>query len=82
MDQRLALLEQLATARRHAEETEAIIQAQLDTFVSGMVVGRAMTRADEQLKTSELALKSHLSDVERILDYLDKLPPVEEDDQS
>ena len=74
MGQRLSLLQQLAAARRHADEAAAIMQAQLDTFVSGMVVGRAMTKAEDVLKTSNVALQSHLSDIERILDALNKLP--------
>ena len=41
MGQRLALLEQLAAAQERAEEAEASIEAQLNAFVSGMVVGRS-----------------------------------------
>ena len=82
MGQRLALLEQLAAAKRQADEAEANIEDQLNTFVSGMVVGGAMTKADEVLKTSELALQSHRSDIERILDDLDRLPLFDGDAQS
>ena len=41
-----------------------------------------MTKAEGVLKTSELALQSHLSDIERILDNLDKLPLFDGDAQS
>lgn len=64
---RLSLVEQLAAARRRAEQTKADIQAQLDSFVSGMVIGGAMTKAEDVLSTLELALRSDLSDIERIL---------------
>jgi hypothetical protein len=74
MGQRLALLEQLAAAKQRAEEAEANIEIQLNTFVSGMVVGGAMTRAEDVIRTSELALQSHLSDIKRILDDLDRAP--------
>jgi len=78
MSQRLALLEQLAAAKRLAEKAEANIQTQLDTFVSGMVVGSAMTKTEAGLKTLELTLQSHLADIERILDALDKVPLIDE----
>jgi len=81
MGQRLDLLEQLAAAKRQADEAEANIEDQLNTFVSGMVVGSAMTKAEGILKTSELALQSHRSDIERILDDLDKLPLFDGDAQ-
>jgi uncharacterized protein (DUF1778 family) len=74
MGQRLALLEQLAVARQRAEEAEANIETQLNTFVSGMVVGSAMTRAEAVIRTSNLALQSHRSDIKRILDDLDRVP--------
>jgi hypothetical protein len=74
MNQRSALLEQLTAARRHAEDAEASVKVQLDTFVSGMVIGAAMTTAEDAIKTLELALQSYLSDVERIQDALDNLP--------
>ena len=74
MGQRLALLEQLAAAKLRAKEAEARIEAQLNTFVSGMIVGSAMTRAEDVLKTSKLALQSHRSDIKRILDDLDRVP--------
>jgi hypothetical protein len=82
MGQRIDLLEQLAAAKRQAEEAEANIEAQLNTFVSGMVIGNAMTTAENVLKTSELALQGHRSDIERILDDLDKLPLFDGDAQS
>jgi hypothetical protein len=73
MGQRLALLEQLAAAKQRAEEAEANIEAQLNTFVSGMVVGSAMTRAEDVIRSSNLALQSHRSDIKRILDDLDRV---------
>jgi hypothetical protein len=82
MGQRSALIEQLEAARRHAGETEANIKAQLDTFVSGMVVGGAMTKAQDVLRTLELVLQNHLADIEHIRNDLHKLPPVEDDAQS
>jgi hypothetical protein len=75
MGQRLALLKQLAAAKQRAKEAEANIEAQLATFVSGMIVGSAMTRAEDVLQTLNLALQSHRSDIKRILDDLDRLPP-------
>jgi hypothetical protein len=74
MDQRSALLEQLTAARRQAEGAGASIKVQLDSFVSGMVIGGAMTMAEDIIKTSEIALQGYLSDVERIQDALDNLP--------
>ena len=74
MDQRSALLEQLTAARRHAEDAKASVKVQLNTFVSGMVIGGAMTTAEYKIKTSEMALQSYLSDIERIQDALDNLP--------
>jgi len=74
MGQRLALLDQLAAAKKRAEEAEANIETQLNTFVSGMVVGSAMTRAEDLIRTSRLALQSHRSDIKRILDDLDGVP--------
>lgn len=82
MHQRSALLEQLATARRGAEQTEADIKDQLDSFVSGMVVGSAMAKAENALDTLGLALQGHLSDIGRILDALHKLPPCDPAAQS
>jgi hypothetical protein len=82
MGQRSALLEQLEAAKRHAGETEANIQANLDTFVSGMVVGGAMTKTEDALRMLELALQSHLAHIEHILDDLHKLPSAEDDAQS
>ena len=79
MGQRLALLEQLAVAKQRAEEAEANIESQLNTFVSGMVVGGAMTRAEAVIRTSQLALQSHLSDIKRTLDDLDRVPPAAND---
>ena len=38
-----------------------------------------MTREEAVIKTLELSLQSHLSDVERILDALDSLPLFEDD---
>jgi len=74
MGQRLSLLEQLAVAKLRASETEASIQAQLNTFVSGMVVGGAMTTVEAKLKTLELTLQSHEADIKRILEDLNSVP--------
>ena len=73
MGQRSALLEQLAAAKQRAEEAEASIEAQLNAFVSGMIVGAALTRAEDVIRTSNLALQSHRSDIKRILDDLDRV---------
>jgi len=72
MGQRLALLEQLAAAKQRAEDAEASIEAQLNAFVSGLIVGTALTRAEDVIRTSNLALQSHRSDIKRILDDLDR----------
>jgi hypothetical protein len=82
MGQRLVLLEQLVAAKQQAEETEANIVAQLNTFVSGLVVGSAMTKAEDKLKSLERALQCHRSDIKRILDDLDSVPLFGGDDQS
>jgi hypothetical protein len=74
MSQRSDLLEQLSTAKRLAETAESNMQAHLDTYVSGMVVGNAMSNTEDAIKTLELTLQSHLADVRRILDQLDELP--------
>jgi hypothetical protein len=73
MGQRLALLEQLAAAKQRAEDAEASIEAQLNAFVSGLIVGTALTRAEDVIRTSNLALQSHRSDIKRILDDLDRV---------
>ena len=73
MGQRLALLEQLAAAKQRAEDAEASIEAQLNAFVSGLIVGTALTRAEDVIRTSNLALQSHQSDIKRILDDLDRV---------
>ena len=73
MGQRLALLEQLAAAKQRAEVAEASIEAQLNAFVSGLIVGTALTRAEDVIRTSNLALQSHRSDIKRILDDLDRV---------
>jgi hypothetical protein len=73
MGQRLALLEQLAAAKERAEEAEASIEAQLNAFVSGMVVGSVMARAEDVIRIAKLALQSHRADIKRILDDLDRV---------
>ena len=73
MGQKLALLEQLAAAKQRAEDAEASIEAQLNAFVSGLIVGTALTRAEDVIRTSNLALQSHRSDIKRILDDLDRV---------
>jgi hypothetical protein len=73
MGQKLVLLEQLAAAQERAEGAETRIEIQLNTFVSGMVVGGAMTRAEDVIRTAKLALQSHRADIKRILDDLDRV---------
>jgi len=47
-----------------------------------MVVGGAMTKAQDVLRTLELVLQNHLADIEHIRNDLHKLPPAEDDVQS
>lgn len=50
--------------------------------MSGMVVGRALVKAEDALDTLGLALQSHLSDIGRILAALHSLPPCDPAAQS
>ena len=72
--QRAHLLEQLSAAKNLAREGEANIRRQKRDIVILHAAGITSPRAQQELHIYEEVQEGILSDIERILEELDKLP--------
>ena len=71
---RSALLEYLSAAKRHAEAVETRIQAQKRIIGDLEAAGRDTAQAEQLLDLFVRAKNNYLTHIDRILDFLDKLP--------
>lgn len=78
--QRAVLLEYLAAAQRHAKESAACIEAQKQMIGALIAIGKDATEAECILQDLEATQTDDLSDMEQILNALEKT--LDEDDQS
>ena len=79
--QRAVLLEYLAAAQRHAKQSAAYVEAQKQIVAALVAMGKDPTEAECILQDLEMTQTDDLSDMEQILNALDRVSS-DEDDQS
>ncbi len=73
--ERAVLLEHLAAAKKHAERGWLLIDQQKQLIAALAETGANTGDAEKLLRTFEETQSCHLSDMQRILDVLDAMPP-------